>query len=220
MIVFMQKNESICFEKVVSIFYQFIKVIIIMSYSKVNNKMHCKVCESAGKSEKEVKSHYPKNRDGFTVCPTLLSQECRYCNKKGHTVKYCTIKKKDEDNTWVLQQERKYASDKASFGTTFSKGCNEKANKKAAKMLLASFDALYESSDEEKEEVVVAPRVPKVVAPKVEPKSTKYMDALLAPADTVVKKPKVIKPKVDKPKTKIDWANADSDSEGDESESD
>ena len=219
----MQKNESICFKKVVSIFYQFIKVIIIMSYSKVNNRMHCKVCESAGKSEKEVKSHYPKNRDGFTVCPTLLSQECRYCNKKGHTVKYCTIKKKDEDNTWVLQQERKYASDKAaSFGTTFSKGCNEKANKKAAKMLLASFDVLYESSDEEKEEEVkvVAPRVPRVVVPKVEPKSTKYMDALLAPADTVVKKPTVIKPKVDKPKTKIDWANADSDSEGDESESD
>ena len=189
-----------------------------MSYSKVN-RMHCKVCESAGKSEKEVKSHYPKNRDGFTVCPTLLSQECRYCNKKGHTVKYCTIKKKDEDNTWVLQQERKYASDKASFGTTFSKGCNEKANKKAAKMLLASFDALYESSDEE-EEVVVAPRVPKVVVPKVEPKSTKYMDALLAPADTVVKKPKVDKPRVVKAPVKIDWANADSDSEGDESESD
>lgn len=181
-----------------------------MSYSKVNNRMHCKVCESAGKSEKEVKSHYPKNRDGFTVCPTLLSQECRYCNKKGHTVKYCTIKKKDEDNTWVLQQERKYASDKAA---------NEKANKKAAKMLLASFDALYESSDEE-EEVVVAPRVPKVVVPKVEPKSTKYMDALLAPADTVVKKPKVDKPRVVKAPVKIDWANADSDSEGDESESD
>jgi len=207
MIVFLQKNESNCFEKVVSIFYQSIKVIIIMSYSKVNNRMHCKVCESAGKSEKEVKSHYPKNRDGFTVCPTLLSQECRYCNKKGHTVKYCTIKKKDEDNTWVLQQERKYASDKVA---------NEKANKKAAKMLLASFDVLYESSDEEKEEeVVVAPRVPKVVVPKVEPKSTKYMDALLQVKPVVEAKPRVVKAQV-----KIDWATAESDSEGDESESD
>ena len=178
-----------------------------MSYSKVNNRMHCKVCESAGKSEKEVKSHYPKNRDGFTVCPTLLSQECRYCNKKGHTVKYCTIKKKDEDNTWVLQQERKYASDKAA---------NEKANKKAAKMLLASFDALYESSDEEEEVVVVAPRVPKVVVPKVEPKSTKYMDALLQAKPAVEVKPRVVKPAP----VKINWANAESDSEGDESESD
>jgi hypothetical protein len=175
--------------------------------------MHCKVCESAGKSEKEVKSHYPKNRDGFTVCPTLLSQECRYCTKKGHTVKYCTIKKKDEDKTWILQQERKYAFDKVA---------NEKANKKAAKLLLASFDALYESSDEEEDVVVVVPKGPKVVVPKVEPRSTKYMDALLQakPAVTVEVKPKVIKPKVDKPKTKIDWANAESDSEGDESESD
>jgi len=178
-----------------------------MSYSKVN-RMHCKVCESAGKSEKEVKSHYPKNRDGFTVCPTLLSQECRYCTKKGHTVKYCTIKKKDEDNTWVLQQERKYA---------FDKSANEKANKKAAKLLLASFDALYESSDEE-EEIVVVQKVPKVVVPKVEPRSTKYMDALLQakPAVTVEVKPRVVKPAP----VKIDWANADTDSEGDESESD
>jgi hypothetical protein len=176
-----------------------------MSYSKV--RMHCKVCESAGKSEKEVKSHYPKNRDGFTVCPTLLSQECRYCDKKGHTVKYCTMKKKDEDKRWILDQERQY-SDKVA---------NEKANKKAAKLLLASFDALYESSDEEEDVVVVAPTVPKVVVPKVEPRSTKYMDALLQakPAVTVEvpKKAKIAVP------VKINWATAETDSEGDESDS-
>jgi hypothetical protein len=123
-------------------------------------------------------------------------------------VKYCTIKKKDEDNTWVLQQERKYAYDKAE---------NEKANKKAAKMLLASFDVLYASSDEEEEvKVVVAPKVPKVVVPKVEPKSTKYMDALLQAKPAVEVKPRVVKPAP----VKIDWATAESDSEGDESESD
>ena len=125
-------------------------------------------------------------------------------------MKYCTIKKKDEDNTWVLQQERKYA---------FDKSANEKANKKAAKLLLASFDALYESSDEE--EVIVVQKVPKVVVPKVEPRSTKYMDALLQakPAVTVEVKPQ--KARVVKPApVKIDWANADTDSEGDESESD
>jgi hypothetical protein len=68
--------------------------------------------------------------------------------------------------------------------------------------------------------VVVAPRVPRVVVPKVEPKSTKYMDALLQAKPVVEAKPRVIKPKVDRPKTKIDWANPESDSEGDESESD
>ena len=153
-----------------------------MSYSK-SNKMHCKVCESAKKPMSIVTSHNPKNRDGFTVCPTLLSQECRYCNKKGHTTKYCSKKTKDEermqDNTWVLQQERKYA--------------NEKANKKAAKLLLAS-------SDEEKEEEE---------EPKVE--SKKYMEAVMkAPAP---KKQTEVKIRV-----KIDWATAESDSEGDESE--
>jgi hypothetical protein len=162
--------------------------------------MHCKVCESAKKPMNVIASHNPKNRDGFTVCPTLLSQECRYCNKKGHTMKYCSRKTKDEDNTWVLQQERKYA--------------NEKANTKVAKLLLASFDALYESSDEEKEEV------PKEEEPKEDPKESKrYMDAVMkVPAKVEVKKEQ--KPKEIKINVKIDWATADSDSEGDESESD
>ena len=171
-----------------------------MSYSK-SNKMHCKVCESAKKPMSIVTSHFPKNRDGFTICPTLLSQECRYCNKKGHTTKYCPRKTKDEDNTWVLQQERKYANEKA----------NEKANKKAAKQLLKSFDALYESSDDEKEEE------PKKVEPKEE--SKRYMEAVMkAPAPQAIKKEQ--KPKEVKVRVKINWATAESDSEGDESESD
>lgn len=174
-----------------------------MSYSKVT-KMHCKVCESAGKSDKEIRSHYPKNRDGFTVCPTLLSQECRYCNKKGHTIKYCSKKTKDSDNTWILQQERQYA--------------NEKANKKAAKILLASFDALYESSDDEVEVEVVVPQQKEI-------RSTKYMDALLqakpVEAKQVEAKPIIAKtPKMPKIVAKLNWATADTDSEGDDSESD
>ena len=171
-----------------------------MSYSK-SNKMHCKVCESANKPMNVVTSHFPKNRDGFTVCPTLLSQECRYCNKKGHTTKYCSKKTKDEermqDNTWVLQQERKFANEKA----------NEKANKKAAKLLLASFDALYESSDEEEEVVIV----------KEEIRTTKYMDAVMK-APPVRMEVKEYKPKEMKIRVKIDWATAESDSEGDDSE--
>jgi hypothetical protein len=171
-----------------------------MSYSK-SNKMHCKVCESANKPMSIVTSHFPKNRDGFTVCPTLLSQECRYCNKKGHTTKYCSKKTKDEDNSWVLQQERKYANEKA----------NEKANKKAAKLLLASFDALYESSDEEKEEEPIV---------EVKTESKRYMEAVMKAAAPPAKKEQ--KPKEQKPKEikKINWATAESDSEGDESESD
>ena len=51
----------------------------------------CKVCMDAGKSAQEYGSHWPKDKDGVTVCPTLLSQECRYCEEMGHTVKYCQL---------------------------------------------------------------------------------------------------------------------------------
>jgi hypothetical protein len=65
-----------------------------MSFSRVNKvvvKPCCKVCKDAGKSAQEYGSHWPKDKDGVTVCPTLLSQECRYCEEMGHTVKYCPV---------------------------------------------------------------------------------------------------------------------------------
>jgi len=144
-----------------------------------NKRMHCKVCESAGKEVSQVRSHNPKNREGITVCPTLLSQECRKCGKKGHTLKYCS-KRVVDDRVDVKKVE--------------------KVNKKAAKILLASFDALYESSDEE--EVV---------------EKVKYMDALLKPSPRLEVKPLKV---VEKVVVKINWATAETDSEGDESESD
>ena len=57
----------------------------------------CKVCRDAGKADF---NHFVKNLDGSTNCPTLLSQDCRYCKAPGHTAKYCPIlaqnKKEDE----------------------------------------------------------------------------------------------------------------------------
>lgn len=49
----------------------------------------CKVCKDAGKSETDYSSHWPRDDEGNTICPTLLAQECRYCHESGHTVKYC-----------------------------------------------------------------------------------------------------------------------------------
>ena len=59
--------------------------------NKVVVKPCCKVCKDAGKTGQEYGSHWPKDKDGVTVCPTLLSQECRYCEEMGHTVKYCPV---------------------------------------------------------------------------------------------------------------------------------
>jgi hypothetical protein len=37
-----------------------------------------------------------KDRNGKTVCPTLLNTECRFCHKLGHTAKFCDAPKKKE----------------------------------------------------------------------------------------------------------------------------
>ena len=52
-------------------------------------KMFCKVCKDAKKSESVYTSHSVRDETGKVVCPTLLSQECKYCKEKGHTPKYC-----------------------------------------------------------------------------------------------------------------------------------
>jgi len=59
--------------------------------SKPVYKTFCKVCQDAGKTDKEYTSHNVRDRSGKTTCPTLLALECRNCYKKGHTVKYCKL---------------------------------------------------------------------------------------------------------------------------------
>jgi 3-dehydroquinate dehydratase len=65
-----------------------------MYSKKVTPKPFCPVCQAAGKTEKEYTSHFVKSEpgaNGKVVCPTLLSQVCRYCDKAGHTAGYCPI---------------------------------------------------------------------------------------------------------------------------------
>lgn len=55
-------------------------------------KPYCKVCHDAGKTESQYTSHYVKSEPGdfgVVICPTLLNQACRYCEKVGHTVSRC-----------------------------------------------------------------------------------------------------------------------------------
>jgi len=59
---------------------------------KSTREPYCKCCHDAGKEESVYRSHFVKDKpgeDGKVVCPTLLSQECNYCKKKGHTISYC-----------------------------------------------------------------------------------------------------------------------------------
>jgi hypothetical protein len=70
---------------------------------------YCKVCHDAGKFESEYRSHFTREtRDPSSrvICPTLLALECRFCFKKGHTVKYCAVlKNKNTDPVAPLQKK-------------------------------------------------------------------------------------------------------------------
>ena len=77
-----------------------------MNNNNNNNKYKpfCKVCADAGKTDT---AHYVRltyDTKSPVVCPTLLALECRYCFKKGHTVKYCAIAKKN--NQFKMERNR------------------------------------------------------------------------------------------------------------------
>ena len=77
---------------------------------------YCKVCHDAGKSESEYRSHFTREtRDPTSrvICPTLLALECRFCYKKGHTVKYCSVLKEKNNPTKMRQQETQKAVEKS-----------------------------------------------------------------------------------------------------------
>lgn len=69
-------------------------------------KPYCKVCHDAGKCESEYTNHWVKDLNGKTTCPTLLNTECRYCFKRGHTAKFCSVlaKNNKENNQTVMKK--------------------------------------------------------------------------------------------------------------------
>ena len=109
--------------------------------SKPVKTPYCKVCHDAGKSESEYKSHWVKDLNGKTVCPTLLSLECRYCFKPGHTVKFCD----------VLLAKNKEVTKTAATKTAAAKAVHA-AKKPATKKRFNCFEALDYDSDKEEEE--------------------------------------------------------------------
>lgn len=122
--------------------------------------MHCRVCESAKKSPAVIASHFPKNRDGVTVCPTLLSQQCRGCGKKGHTIGYCTLKQEPS-----YQETRPRPTEKVKAK---AKAKETRPNKAKQTM----YDALY-VSDEEREEQGREQEEQKTIVKKVKVKTQK-----------------------------------------------
>jgi len=109
-------------------------------------KPFCKVCCDAGKSEKEYTSHFVKDRDGEVTCPTLLNQECRYCFRAGHTVKFCPVLKERE------QEKEQYAkkcarADKERVVLEMVKAEKSSLLQEKAPLCGGAFSALADDSD-------------------------------------------------------------------------
>jgi len=113
--------------------------------SKVQ-KPYCKVCHDAGKSESEYTNHFVRSNpgpNGVVVCPTLLSQECRYCLKNGHTVKFCPVLKEKEKapvtNKKIVTEkvaERKPVNKYAVLDLSSDSESDEKPKQKVSKMIV------------------------------------------------------------------------------------
>lgn len=109
----------------------------------------CKVCQDAGKPESEFRSHFTRataEPNSTVVCPTLLALECRYCHEAGHTVKYCKILKKQEQESKVMESRRAREEQR-----------NVKVSKKVTKSSNV-FDAFNLDSDDEEVEVKAKPK--------------------------------------------------------------
>ena len=79
---------------------------------------YCKVCHDAGKSESEYRSHFireTRDPNSKIMCPTLLALECKFCFKKGHTVKYCLVLK-EKDRTPEKKAPKKTTEEKKAKG--------------------------------------------------------------------------------------------------------
>jgi hypothetical protein len=70
-------------------------------------KPFCKVCFDAKKPAEVYESHWVKDREGKVTCVTLNSQECRYCYKQGHTVKFCPVIAEQNSNKERAERRQK-----------------------------------------------------------------------------------------------------------------
>lgn len=162
----------------------------------------CKVCQDAGKPESVFRSHFTREtRDPSSriVCPTLLSQECRYCAKKGHTVKYCPALKKPVEKP------------KPKSKTMPKKASNQKKPVNLFSCLESDND---ESDNESVEEFPALPSQTTYASVLSNPKKIAVVKEVVIPKPVIERKlaPWAQTPAVNSNK----WAAMDSDSEDEE----
>ena len=201
----------------------------------VSDQKYCKVCQDAGKSEAEFRSHFTReSRDpnSKVTCPILLALECRYCYKNGHTVKYCPI---------IKEREKMHRREEASYRQY---EMDKKASKPIEKPKQAPrnvFTCLNCDSDDENNNQLTEEFPGLVNANITAPNNNKNKNSNYAAAlATAIPEPKVIKlapvplpkttvsvlvpekkiefPNIIKKPSMLSWADEESDSSDDEEE--
>ena len=209
----------------------------------VSEQKYCKVCQDAGKSEAEFRSHFTReSRDpnSKVTCPILLALECRYCYKNGHTVKYCPIiKEREKMHRREEASYRQYEMDKKASNPI------EKP-KQAPRNVFTCLNCDSDDEDNKVKNKVLKEEFPQlvtanIIAPNknnIDIKNSNYAAALA----TAIPEPKVIKlvpvpvpvpktivsvlvpekkiefPNIIKKPSMLSWADEESDSSDDEEE--
>jgi len=109
--------------------------------------MHCKVCADAGKDVSMYSSHRVKDSSGVVTCPTLLSQECRYCGVAGHTVRFCPENK--AQFAYLKSVEASKAREARKRAYDLEQAAKKAQEKKTAEVNKVSRFAVLDDSDED-----------------------------------------------------------------------
>jgi hypothetical protein len=187
--------------------------------TKLNNnksgyKTFCKVCQDSGKTEKEYTNHNVRDlKDGRTTCPTLLSQECRNCYRKGHTMKFCTLTKAlTAPNKKPYEEPVKTNKSKSKNVFMIFDDDSETEPESDEKQ---KFPALNQPHQQLKAEPLNYGRLISITEQQV--KKEEFVKAVLKAEIKETPLPKLV---YQSQKGKLNWATAESDSEGDEEEED
>jgi hypothetical protein len=123
-----------------------------MSYSNNQNKktnLFCKVCYNKG-DVKLSRTHNTCDDKGNNCCPKLAAFTCTYCDASGHTQKFCTKKKRDQDRETRQDLYLKTTLQKHKEGLANEKeNVSGKSATKANVKVVGSFAALLDESDGE-----------------------------------------------------------------------
>jgi len=179
------------------------------------NKYFCKVCQDAGKPESIYTSHNVRQTQDKTApvtCPTLLAQECRYCHKQGHSIKYCPIIKDQNDRK---QQYQQYQHKEAQ--QPIRKPEAKKNTSKNVYMIFA--DESDEEREREQERIRNPVPTPQIIKTQANPSAISYASVLVKENEKepefkqTLPEVKQYVPVIKKPQAKFNWADCDSDDE-------